>query len=309
MPQSHLHFGHKKGVIMQNLKSRFTDLKPALILLYLSSTGFLGIFSVQHYLKLKFDPIICLCFMGLIFGIYTFNRFTDAQEDFANDIGKFIFFQRQKSFFVLAMLSVAVTLGTLTYIEKLNWWHIGLLLTGFGYSYRAIPWFTFKYGFRLVRLKEIVFVKNLLVSFWWPASLLAIPIYYSDQVINNAAPISLIATALFIAILNNTLFHDIMDEMGDRVAGIRTLPTVLGSRASYVFLWVIDSIWILFILSLYILGKLNGPHTLFLIFLTLYPACYLALFAAGKTSRTTMEFLTESDVIFFSLGLLLLNGY
>ena len=34
--------------------------------------------------------------MGMIFGIYTFNRFTDTAEDFTNDIGRVLFFQRKR---------------------------------------------------------------------------------------------------------------------------------------------------------------------------------------------------------------------
>jgi 4-hydroxybenzoate polyprenyltransferase len=295
------------GAQMHTMKSRFLEIKPALILFYLSGTGFLGIMSVQHYLDLKQDPIICLCFMGLIFSIYTFNRFTDATEDFANDIGKYLFFQNKRIFLVLAMVTLAVTLGTLIYLEKLNWLHISLLLTGFGYSYRVIPWFSGREGMGLIRLKEIVLVKNLLVSFWWPASLLAIPILHSARKIQPGAGVGLIGCALFIAILNNTLFHDIMDEMGDRVAGIRTLPTLWGSRNSFLLLWILDGCWVAAVAALFLAGRINGGHAAFLAFLTLYPAFYLGLYAAGKASRTVMEFLSESDLIFFSVGLLLLS--
>src|SRR6185295_445608 len=85
--------GRRRREAMHTLKLRLQEMKPAFILFYLSFMGFMCAVSAQMYLKIRFDPVICLCFTGLIFGIYTFNRFTDATEDFANDIGKFLFFQ------------------------------------------------------------------------------------------------------------------------------------------------------------------------------------------------------------------------
>ena len=77
---------------METLKIRIAELKPMLILLYLSFMGCLCVFSVQMYMGLRFEPLICLCSMGIIFGIYTSNRFTDTEEDFTNDIQKALLF-------------------------------------------------------------------------------------------------------------------------------------------------------------------------------------------------------------------------
>jgi 4-hydroxybenzoate polyprenyltransferase len=301
---------------MHALKSRFLEFKPALLLFYLSLTGFFGVMSVQHYLRLRPDPVICLCSMGMVFGIYTFNRFTDATEDFANDIGKFLFFQEKRVFLVLAVGALAASVGTLVFMEKLNLFHLLLLLTGFCYSSRMVPWYSRSEGLVFVRLKEVILVKNLLVSIWWPAGLLAVPILYSTQ---NASfsntsfskegfSLGLIGGALFLAILNNTLLHDIMDETGDRIAGIKTLPTVWGPRRSLALLWMLDGAWLIGILSLLLARLIDPGHAAFLAILVLYPALYLALYAAGKASRPLMEFLSETDLVLFSIGMLLLAG-
>ena len=132
---------------MGSLKLRLLELKPVLILLYLSFMGCLSVFSVQMYLKLSFQPLICLCSMGIIFGIYTSNRFTDIEEDFTNDIGKALFFHNKKAYYGFAIAALAASMGILLYQEKLNWLHFLLIGMGVGYSYRVVPWYSPKRGF------------------------------------------------------------------------------------------------------------------------------------------------------------------
>jgi 4-hydroxybenzoate polyprenyltransferase len=171
-----------------------------------------------------------------------------------------------------------------------------------------VPWYSKINGFQLIRLKEVIFLKNLLVSFWWPISILAFPILYAGQKVHNYFILILIGSGLFIAILNNTLFHDIMDESGDRLAGIRTLPTIFGSKFSYLLLFILDGLWVALCICFFLLEKVDLPHTLFLGFLTLYPATYIFLYIYRTPSRISMEFWSESDLILFSLGLFFLKG-
>lgn len=295
--------------ITNSIVTLATRLKPGFILCYLSLTGFAGIMAVQKYFGLKYEPIICLCFTGMVFSIYTFNRFTDAKEDFRNDIGKYFFFKNQKFFFPLAVASTIIVFGILIVTLKLNWLHVSLLLSGFFYSYRAFPWYSKNNGLHVIRLKEVIFLKNLLVSFWWPTSILAFPILFSGRRVDDLFLLTLIGSGLFLTILNNTLFHDIMDENGDRLTGIRTLPTIWGSKKSYQFLFILNSLWVACITLFFLQGKLDLAHALFLSFLTIYPATYISLYLFQNTSRLKMELLSESDLILFSVGLFFLKSY
>ena len=292
---------------MHSLKIHFQELKPALVLLYLSGVGSLCVFSVQMYLGIHFDPLVCLCFMGIVFGIYTSNRFTDATEDFTNDIGRLIFFRRKKVFLFLAVASLAMSVGILAAKANLGWFHFVLLGIGFSYSYRSIPWYSKERGFYLVRVKEMLFVKNLVVSLLWGSAVFVIPILYSSVLIKDRFTIFLLGAGLILSTLNNTLYDDIRDEAGDRVARIKTLPTVWGARNSYLLLWGLDSLWIILVAACWIVGRIDAGHAAFLAFLGFYPLVYMGLGASEKISRHRLDVLAESDLLFFAAGLMLLS--
>lgn len=292
---------------METLKSKARELKPVLILIYLSFMGCLSVFAVQLYLGLGFQPLICLCSMGIIFGIYTSNRFTDTAEDFTNDIQKALFFRNKGVWYAMAIGSLAVSMGILLVREKLHWLHFVLLGMGFCYSYRIIPWYAPGRGWMMFRIKEMTFVKNLAVSFLWGGSVFAVPILYSAADIDRPFILIHLGLGLFLSTLNNTLFDDILDEEGDRVAGIKTLPTTWGARNSLRLLWSLDIAWLAWIGACLALGGLDLPHASFLFFLGAFPIGYMALSGLGKAPKAWIDFLMESDLLCFSLGLMLLG--
>lgn len=292
---------------MKSLKSLITEARPALLLIYLSIMGFLCILSTQKYLGIPVAPVNCLTFMGIIFGIYTLNRFTDTEEDFTNDLGRLLFFQRKSTFLYIAVSSLAISIGILIFIQKLNWMHLLLLAMGSVYSYRMIPWYSRSPGFRLLRIKEMTFVKNLAVSFLWSSSVFIVPVLYSGAARSNMEMTYLLACGLFISTLNNTLFDDIMDEPGDRVAGIKTLPTAWGIRNSGILLVSLDCIWLAAVGALRVMNAIDTGHAAFLAFLGLYPFLYLGLYFRTSTSKSVLDLLSESDLLFFSFGMMILS--
>ena len=288
---------------MYALKNKVAEMKPAFPLVYLSSAGLLCVCAVQRYLGLSFDVANSLSFMGIIFGVYTLNRFTDATEDFANDLGRFLFFQRKRVFFYLGILALVGSVGALVAERKLNWMHLLLLTMGSGYSYRLIPWYSRAQGFHLIRIKEMIFVKNLCVSFLWGASVFAVPILGAGPEIAGAFPVWMLAAGLFVSTLNNTLFDDILDEPGDRAAGIKTLPTAWGARSSQFFLMALDAAWIALIAALTARGRLNGVHGAFLEFLGFYPFLYMGLNLSGGARKGMAGWLAEADLLVFAVGI------
>jgi len=291
---------------MESIKAKLIELKPALALFYLSFMGCFCVFAVQVYMGLPVDPVICLVSMALIFGIYTYNRFTDLEEDFTNDISRVLFFQRKRGFFVLAVSALGGSLAYLTAAGKLTWLHLVLLGVGICYSYRMIPWWSPATGLALLRIKEMTFVKNLAVSFLWGACVFAVPILYSEGPIHHRGLVLFLGVGLFLSTLNNTLFDDILDEPGDRVAGIKTLPTLWGARRSYLLLWLLDAAWLAFVLASFLAGRLDAGHAGFLSLLAVYPVAYMALQATGKAPHFLVDLLAESDLFVFAVGLMLL---
>ena len=292
---------------MHSIKARARELKAPFILIYLSLMGFLCIYSVQRYLGLAFEPMNCLSFMGIIFGVYTLNRFTDTAEDFTNDLSRLLFFQRKRGFLAVAILSLVASFGFLLWEEKLSWMHCLLLAMGFAYSYRVIPWYHAGQGFRLLRIKEMTFLKNLSVSFLWGASVFVVPIAYSGITAFDHRMVWMLAAGLFVSTLNNTLFDDIIDEAGDRVAGIKTLPTVWGAKQSQFLLMGLDLIWMAFVASVWGAGGIDSAHAAFLGFLGLYPFFYMVPHLRGTAVKSWIDVLAETDLLFFALGMLLLS--
>jgi 4-hydroxybenzoate polyprenyltransferase len=291
---------------MSSFNARFHELKHAFTLIYLSAMGFLSVYSVERYLGAAFDPYGCLSFMGIIFGVYTLNRFTDTTEDFTNDIGKLLFFQRKKTFLFLACGALAVSMGVLLASRKWNWMHFLLLAMGFAYSYRILPWYSPATGFRMLRIKEMTLLKNLSVSFLWGASVFVVPILNSGAEYHEST-IGMLALGLFISTLNNTLFDDILDEAGDRVAGIKTLPAAWGGRNSQILLMAIDVAWLGLVAAFRYAGAIDSAHAAFLAFLGMYPFLYMGLHMGGKASKGLVGLLSETDLLFFALGMLLLG--
>lgn len=289
------------------LMAKVKGLKPVLTLLYLCFMGLLCIIASQKYLGVRLDPMMGLTFMCIIFGVYTLNRFTDTAEDFSNDLSRLLFFQKQGVFLFLTGASLVGSFGFLFLTGKLNWMHLLLLGMGWCYSYRLIPWYDQEAGFQLLRIKEMTFVKNLSVSFLWSASVFILPILYSAPKHYHLGMIWMLAIGLFLSTLNNTLFDDILDEEGDRVAGIKTLPTVWGAAKSQWLLVSLNIVWITAIMGFYFAGKLDRLHATFLSFMALYPFLYMGLNLQQKLSKGWIDFLSESDLLLFSIGLLLLS--
>jgi 4-hydroxybenzoate polyprenyltransferase len=291
---------------MRTWQLRFNELKPILILAYLSFLGCFSVFAVQVYLGLGFQPLICVCSLGIIFGIYTSNRFTDGAEDFTNDIQRALFFQKRRIYYALALAALAGSLALLMAKGKLNWLHFLLVGMGFCYSYRLVPWYSTGKGLIFLRIKEMTFIKNLAVSFLWGGSVFMVPILYAAADIRDVFLVAHLGAGMFLSTLNNTLFDDVLDADGDRLAGIKTLPAVWGSRNSIALLWALDAIWIIWCAALFALGRLDAGHAAFLIFFGLYPAAYMGLSRLGRAPKPWVDFLMESDLLCFSAGLLLL---
>lgn len=292
---------------MRTWQARLIEFKPILILAYLSFMGCFSVFAVQMYLGLGFQPLICACSMGIIFGIYTSNRFTDSAEDFTNDIQRALFFQRRRVFYALAIAAIAGSMAILMAKGKLNWLHFLLLGMGFCYSYRLIPWYAPRRGLVFIRIKEMTLIKNLAVSFLWGGSIFLVPILYAAADIRRPFLVALLGAGMFLSTLNNTLFDDVLDADGDRAAGIKTLPAVWGGWNSIRMLWALDAVWVAGCAVLWILGRLDGSHAAFLIFMGLYPAAYMGLSRFGRAPKPWIDFLMESDLFCFSAGLLLLS--
>jgi hypothetical protein len=85
------------------------------------------------------------------------------------------------------------------------------------------------------------------------------------------------------------------------------LPTTIGVRSSYIFLWALDGLWIIAAAALFLAGRIDAWHSAFLALLGAYPFVYMGLTLRKKLSKNWIDFVAESDLMLFSIGMVLLG--
>jgi 4-hydroxybenzoate polyprenyltransferase len=86
------------------------------------------------------------------------------------------------------------------------------------------------------KLKEKLFVKNLMISFAWSLIPVLVGLYY----LRFEEILVLMGAFIFLRLMVNTLIFDVRDVAGDKEQGIRTVPVVYGASATYRVMSVID---------------------------------------------------------------------
>jgi 4-hydroxybenzoate polyprenyltransferase len=227
----------------------------------------LGAMSLSYvFFKLAGTPVnyIILVPFLIMFIIYTFNRKTDAREDSLNDPNKFEFNKSYNKYilaFAFAGFGLLVVFSFIKGIkhglEVLMPFAIGIL-----YSNRI------SLKSKMVRLKDILFFKNFIVSATWafvtviiPASFLNIP-FKQD--------IYLLGFFVFSRLLISEIFCDIKDVKGDPEAGTKTIVTVYGLSFTNKLLFFLNTAFTLIL----IIGYRAGIVSTFLIEIGIFSAGY-----------------------------------
>ena len=288
---------------MSQLKQTLQQIKPIFFLLYLSATGFLCISAVENYLHESFSWMAGATFMGIVFSVYAMNRYTDMREDFTTDINRALFFSKTRSIFKLSVAAMIISLVALLVNGKLNFFYLLLASVGTLYSFYLIPWYKKDQGLVFLRIKEILFLKNFTVAFLWGSSIFAIPLIHAQSDMTGKNILYILAASFFLSTLNNTLFDDIRDEAGDRLAAIKTVPTVFGLKNSCRFLYGTNVIWLIALPIFFTLNIIDLKHLLFLGAMGIYPFFYLVAYQKQWLSQASLDFLAEADLLLFAGGL------
>jgi 4-hydroxybenzoate polyprenyltransferase len=176
---------------------------------------------MSFFSNLSFNVIVLSAsFSCLSAFIYIFNKVTDAQEDEINVSGLQVNKRWHKRVTAVAAVCFLLPLPFLLSAPPLLLFY--LILAGIGYSYSApLKFFGFK-----KRLKDIFFVKNAVSAASWASVPTLLPVLYYGREIDGAT--FLAALNYFVFIFAVEVVWDIRDIEGDRAAGIKTLPIVLG---------------------------------------------------------------------------------
>ena len=299
---------------MVNLKQSISDWAPIIKIVNLSLSGFMGLLAVDFYLDLEFDAWIGLALMCSIFSVYTFNCFTDRAEDLASKNkynSKIVDLRLYRTGIIIFAIAVLIFIFHCFSAIKLSLFAVAALLS-IAYSCRIIP--SFENDLQRDRLeknryrfKEITAVKNITIALGWAGSISIAPLVFSDRKVDVDYSFLLLFISLFILIFINSLFGDIRDRDGDRMAGVRTMPVVFGTNTCYKSIIFISTLWFSWIFSSYQDNAIDSNIFWFLSAVITYPFSYFIPYQLGVKSEFILDIICEFDVWFFSIGLLLLS--
>jgi len=297
-----------RDVFLSALRTYGSSLRPVFAVLYLSLMGMSCVYAAMVYMKLRPDLPTGLIFLGIVYGIYIINRFTDMKEDFANDIGRTVLFSKARAFLYAGIGALGLVSAFLILKGKFTQFHVILILLGVCYSVHLVPWYGGAgKGIRFYRLKEIPFVKNLTVSILWGVSVFLIPILFAGIRVEHQVPVLGLISTLCVSSLNNTVFNDVKDVAGDRLTGNNTLPSVFGVGKTYAFLGVVNLLWIALCVAGLAAGRIDLPHFAFFLFMSVVHLAYILPYHLLKIPRTAIELISDSTLILFGAGVALLS--
>jgi 4-hydroxybenzoate polyprenyltransferase len=168
--------------------------------------------------KLPLSPVASLIVFLVTFGVYAFDKVSGSKEDLQNNprranLAKYPIKQLAALSYGAAILIVAIT----------DIWKLPcVLIVGLaGLLYTVKIW-----G---VRPKDVLGIKNLLVAS-------STAICYAGLVSHKLWLYELTFLLIFI----DTTIFDLRDMIGDRAAGVRTLPVVLGRAPTMLILAAVD---------------------------------------------------------------------
>ncbi|MBD3241762.1 MAG: hypothetical protein GF331_14325 [Chitinivibrionales bacterium] len=289
---------------IHTVRTGLSRLRPLLLLAFLSIGGTLAASAATMYLHVPFSPFMPLVCLGTIFGVYALNRYTDLKEDFANDSYTSVFFAQRRGLLHLVWGVLGAVVVFLALTERLGVYVMVLLLVGVFYSCKVVPWYRPTTGFGFIRLKEIPLMKNVLVAGFWGASIFAVPLVLSQHQPASAELIGagVLATAMMLSTLNNTLFCDLLDVEGDRMVGNRTLPVLIGRTATLRIAAGYNLAWAATVILLAAYHVLDTAHIALLVVLAVYPLAYFIPYRRGWMRRQVLEFVCEGDLLMFAVG-------
>jgi 4-hydroxybenzoate polyprenyltransferase len=218
-------------------------------------------------------PTIPLLVMAYLFsfGAYMLNRTSDIDEDSVSNPGRTTFLSGRKRYLPVIAAGSFVLGYALAAMRNAVFFTALLLplLLALGYSVgsKRLAKLT---GAR--RLKDALLVKNAAISFGWSLVPILVGLYFL------AVPLLLYALGIFIflRLLVNTILFDVRDTEGDKMFGVRTVPTVYGEGRAFTLMATFDSLSAVVLVLLVLAGALP-LYALVLLVFNAYSFCYRAI--------------------------------
>jgi len=238
----------------------------------------------------------------IAFAIYNLNRKTDEGEDAINREDRYSFTKRyEKSLYGLSLAGIGISL-VFSALHSIFAVIVTLIpfICGTLYSVRWLP-----PGLPYRRLKEIPFVKNIMVGFAWSFFLGLLPV-----ALNNSLPdtrtLIMCLVFFFWGIMASTI-PDIRDRVGDEKTGVRTIPVIYGDEKTK---GILTSLNLIFFLPILILGLGSLPllRAGILVASNLYSHGCIRLIGILPSTDFIADILADGQYIFFACGIFVLHS-
>ena len=247
-------------------------------------------------------PVLAIMLL-VPFSVYNMNRKTDEEEDSVNRQDRYTFTKRFERPLVYGALLAYLGAVLIAAPYGLGAVLITLvpLIAGVFYSMPLLPR---RLGYR--RLKEIPVMKNLVVGASWSLILVLLPCMAAHAPLTADTGISLLFffTYAFIA----SSLPDMRDREGDALAGVRTIPVLIGVPRTRQVLGCINGATALLVLLLG-LGMMLPP---LITALYLGAQCYtqgcIISFGRLKQQDLICDLLSDGQFLVIGSGLLVLQG-
>ncbi|MDK2948820.1 MAG: hypothetical protein PWQ63_1980 [Methanolobus sp.] len=178
------------------------------------------------FLLLHIQSVFLNCLAGglIIYAVYTLDRALDSEEDLANRPE--LKGASKKTALIISLICFLAGAAILT-VNGLIFFAFLPLVTGYLYSKGA------KIGKFNLKLKGGLGMKNIVVGTTWGAFIAGIAGIYAADLLAPAIVFLYFGLKLFV----NSAIYDFKDIKGDTLAGIKTLPVVLGQKKAKIMLF------------------------------------------------------------------------
>ena len=279
--------------------------EPLIILLFLAFVSASGLVSAAVFMGNPIDWVLVFSFACITFAIYCVNRYTD-REDAINKKDHSSFFLKFEIILWISVILLVFSSALLLLSKKLTWYHVFITVVGLAYSVKIVPCVKDD-QFLWTRLKDICIVKSVVVALIWGTSFFLINWCVYPEYVKHTLNLFMLMGNFSVATFTATVFTDIRDTEGDRIANVPTIPARFGITNTFKYAIVLPSlIFGLLSLILTYYHLLSIPMLCFFLINLCYPVVYVKIYYSGKCPLGLVEPLVDTCFVIFSLGLVLL---
>jgi len=282
-------FEHTPGNSVLNLRSLFDKMLYSSLYLCIAAISMVYLSSVLQDIPISLAA--CLIMFLITFSVYNLNRKTDESEDAINHSERYAFTKK----YAKALMDLSIVAYALAFIIAGVYGIVAVAITaiplvnGIFYSIPLLPrWF----GYR--RLKDIPFVKNIIVGIAWAIPVALLPVACAGS---SAGMMTMVVGLFFflLSFVNSTVF-DIRDVKGDAESGVQTIPVLIGIMRTRILLSVMNLTGIGIILTLSN-GILSPTKMVVIAAIAIYVQGYIFLFNGAELDRVIYDLVADGQYL------------